>query len=69
MLQRRQVIKAVGNQIDTRDPVYMKYPITYFHSITWMLLSVIVTINRTESLQSYETSLSLMMKILLVITY
>ena len=30
MILQRQVIKAVGNQIDARDPPYRKYIITYF---------------------------------------
>jgi hypothetical protein len=59
MLQRRQiVIKAVGKQIDIEDPVYAKDAIKSFHSITWMLISVIVTIYRTVPPQRYQSSSS-----------
>jgi hypothetical protein len=55
MLQRRQiVIKAVSKQIDIEDPVYAKDAIKSFHSITWMLISVIVTIYRTVPPQSIK---------------
>ena len=33
MLQRQIVIKELGNQIDTKDPLYTKYAITGFQSI------------------------------------
>ena len=36
--------QAVDDQIDTKDPAYTKHPIIYFHFITWMLISVIVTL-------------------------
>jgi hypothetical protein len=47
MLQKRHVIKAVGNAID--DPAYPKFAIRSFHSISWMLISIIVTIYREQS--------------------
>jgi hypothetical protein len=57
MLQRRQIVKSAGNQIDTGKPVYTKYRIIYFHSIARMLIYVIVTIYQTEPvLQRYQTS-------------
>jgi len=34
ILQRRQIFKALGKQVDTED----------FHSIAWMIISVKVTI-------------------------
>ena len=43
MLQR-QIIKIADNQKDLEDLVDTKYAITYFHFITWMLISVIVTL-------------------------
>ena len=51
MLQQRQiVVKALGNQIDTKDPLYTKYAITGFQSIVWIPISVNVTIYRTVSI-------------------
>jgi hypothetical protein len=46
-LQQRQIVKGIGKQIGIEDPAYMKYTIVSFLSIAWMLISVIVTINRT----------------------
>ncbi len=46
MIQRRQVIKAVDNQKD-KDLVGTEYVIISFHSVVFILISVIVTINRT----------------------
>jgi hypothetical protein len=43
MLQRRNV-KDLGNQIDTKDPLYTKYAIIGFHFIAWMIIFVNVTI-------------------------
>ena len=51
MLQQRQIVKALGNQIDTEYPAYTKYAITSFHSVAYTLRSVIVTINRTVPLE------------------
>jgi hypothetical protein len=57
MLQQRQIIKAVGKQSDIGDLVCTKYAIESFHSISWMLIYVIVTIYRTvSSLESYQSS-------------
>jgi len=63
MLQRQIVIKAFGTQIDIEDPAYTKYYAgTSFQSIVWILISVIVTNNRTLPLQeSYENSHYIMM--------
>jgi hypothetical protein len=59
MLQQRQiVVKALGKQIDIEDPAYRKHAGTSFHSITWMFISVIVTIYRTIALQSDQSSSS-----------
>jgi hypothetical protein len=56
MLQR-QIIKAVGNQIDIEYPAYIKYAGTSFHFLDCMLISVNVTIYRTISLpESYENN-------------
>ena len=53
MLQKRHIMKGVDNTIDIEDPAYLKFAIRRFHSISWMLiLSNIVTINRTISQQS-----------------
>jgi hypothetical protein len=58
ILQRRQIVKALGNQIDIEDPAYTKYAITDFHLIAWILISVNVTIYRTVPLPRYQTSSS-----------
>jgi hypothetical protein len=58
MLQKRDIIKAVGNAIDIEDPEYTKYVITSFHSIARILISVNVTIYRTVTLPKYQTSSS-----------
>ena len=49
MLQRRQIVKALGKQIDVEDPDGMNYASTSFHSIAWMVISVKVTIYRTNT--------------------
>jgi hypothetical protein len=49
MLQRRQIVKAVANQIDIENLPYAKYAITSFHSIARILISVNVTIYRTNT--------------------
>ena len=59
MLQQRQINKVVGNQIDLEDLVGTKYSDVSFHSIVWVLISVIVTINRTEPLQEIIHSYNL----------
>jgi hypothetical protein len=56
MLQRRIVIQALGNQIDTGDQACTKYTFTYFHTITWMWISVIVTVYRTDIQQRCQGS-------------
>jgi hypothetical protein len=57
MLQR-QIIKALGNQIDIEHLVCTNYAITYFHSIVWMFIAVIVTIYRTVPIERYQGSSS-----------
>ena len=55
MLQRQIVIQVLGNQIDTEDPLCMKYASTSFQSIVWMLIFDIVTIKRNAAVhQRYE---------------
>jgi hypothetical protein len=56
LLQRQIVVKGLGKQIDTEDLICIKYAGTSFQIIIWMLISVIVTINRNASLERYETS-------------
>ena len=58
MLQQRQiVVKALGKQIDIKDPAYTKYAGKSFQFIAWMLIFDIVTIKRNaEVLQIYETN-------------
>ncbi len=58
ILQERQIVKALGKQIDIEDPAYAKYAITSFHSIARILISVNVTIYRTVALPRYQTSSS-----------
>ncbi len=43
MLQRL-IVKELGNQIYTKDPLYTKYAITGFHFIAWMVIFVNITI-------------------------
>jgi hypothetical protein len=44
-----QIVKDLGNQIDIEGPDGMKYAITSFHYLDWMLISVNVTIYRTNT--------------------
>jgi hypothetical protein len=50
MLQR-QIIKAIGKQIEIEDPLGTKYAITSFDYIAKIFISIIVTINRTAPIQ------------------
>jgi hypothetical protein len=50
MLLQREIVKALGKQIDIEYPICMKYAITSFHYLDWMLISVNVTIYRTNTL-------------------
>jgi hypothetical protein len=62
MLQQRQIVKPVDNQINTGDPIYTKYPIIYFHFIAWTLISINVTTYRTNTAaKSYQSSHWIMM--------
>ena len=54
MILQRQVIKAVGHQIDVEYTAYTKYALTSFHSIAWILISVNVTIYRTVPMPTYQ---------------
>jgi hypothetical protein len=58
MRQQRQIIKTVDKEIHIEDLVCTKYAAGIFHSISCMLISVIVTINRTVLPQKYQTSRS-----------
>jgi hypothetical protein len=51
ILQQRQVIKALLNQVNVEGPLCMKYASTSFQFIAGTLISVIVTINRTVPIQ------------------
>jgi hypothetical protein len=54
---QRQIIKALGNQIDIEYPAYRKYAGTSFQSIVWMLIFDIVTIKRNAAVQQrYENN-------------
>jgi hypothetical protein len=63
MLQRRQIDKALGNQIDIEDIAYTKYDSgTSFQFIAWMLIFDIVTIKRNAAvLQRYENNHCIML--------
>ena len=63
MLQRRQIEKALGNQIDIEDIAYTKYDSgTSFQFIAWMLIFDIVTIKRNAAvLQRYENNHCIML--------
>ena len=54
ILQRRQIVKALVNQVNVEDPLCTKYASTSFHSIDWMIISVNVTVYRTILLQSMK---------------
>jgi hypothetical protein len=57
MLQRQIVVNSLGRQIGIDDLAYTKYAGMSFHSIVWILIFDIVTINRNVSLvQRYEIS-------------
>ena len=57
MLQQRQIVNALGKQIDIEDPDGMKYAIISFHYLDWrLLISVNVTIYRTAILHRYQSS-------------
>jgi hypothetical protein len=57
MIQRRRIVKAVGNQIDIEDPASTKYDGRSFQSIVWTLIFDIVTIKRNAAvLQRYENN-------------
>ena len=57
MLQAQIVVKAIGKQVDIKYLGPMEYAITYFHSITWMLISANVTIYRTIApVQRYQNN-------------
>jgi hypothetical protein len=47
MLQRQIVVKGIGKKIDIEDLVHIKCAGTSFQSMTWIFISVNVTINRT----------------------
>jgi hypothetical protein len=51
ILQRRQIVKALINQVNVKDPLCTKYASTSFQFIAVILTSVIVTINRTVPIQ------------------
>jgi hypothetical protein len=55
MLQR-QIIKALDKQIEIECIVCAKCVNRSFHYISWMIISVIVTNNRTVPLQRYQNS-------------
>jgi hypothetical protein len=57
MLQRQIVVKALDKHLDIEYLTYTKYAGKNFHSIAWMLISVIVTIKRNAAvLQRYENN-------------
>jgi hypothetical protein len=54
----RQIVKALGKQIDdTENSLLTKYVIKGLISITWIIISINVTIYRTIALpETYENS-------------
>jgi hypothetical protein len=57
MLQRRQIVKALADEIDIEDLLCMKYASVSFQSIVWIFISVNVTICRTNTLpQGFRSS-------------
>jgi hypothetical protein len=50
MLQRRQIVKALADEIDIEDLLCMKYASVSFQSIVWIFISINVTICRTNTL-------------------
>jgi hypothetical protein len=58
MLQQRQIIKALAKQINMEDSENMGCVIASFQSIVWILISVIVTNNRTVPLQRCQIAVA-----------
>jgi hypothetical protein len=59
---QRQIVKGLGNQLDTEDPAYAKYAGTSFQSIVWILIFDIVTIRRNAAvIQRYENNHCIML--------
>jgi hypothetical protein len=56
MLQQRQIVKALGKQINIEDPICVKYATTSFHYLDWLLISVNVTTYRTVQPEEYQSS-------------
>ena len=54
---QRQNVKGLVNQIDIENLERIKYADTSFHSISWILISIVVTINRNVIvLHTYENN-------------
>jgi hypothetical protein len=61
MIQRRQIVKGLDDQID-EDPAYTKYAGTSFQFIAWMLIFDVVTIKRNSAvLERYENNHCIML--------
>jgi hypothetical protein len=57
MIQKRQIVKALGKQVDIEDPRYVKYVFISFHYLDLLRISVIVTIYRTNaSTKGFQSS-------------
>jgi hypothetical protein len=57
MLQQRQiVVKALDKQKE--DLTGSKYAMTTLHSLSWIIISVIVTIHQTVPIQRYQSIIS-----------
>jgi hypothetical protein len=57
MLQERQIVKALVDQVGVEDPTYTKYAIKSFQFVALIIISVIVTMYRTVLLErSYITT-------------
>ena len=65
IIYMQRQFEAFGKQIDIQFPAYIKYAITDFHSIAWMLIisAIIVTIYRNTSVpsQRYQRSHSILL--------
>jgi hypothetical protein len=59
---RKQIVKALGNQINIEGPAYTKYARTTFQSIVGMLIFDIVPRKRNAAvLQRYENNHCIML--------
>jgi hypothetical protein len=61
MIQLWQIVKGSDNQIGIEDPKRVKYTFISFYNLDWMLVSINVTIYRTNTpIHNYHCSIIIM---------